>query len=306
MPATLPPLNALKAFESAARTGSYVAAAEELAVSPAAVSQQVRLLEEFLGRKLFTRLNNRILLTEAGSAIAAGSTEALQQIAQLTQQVKRGAARSRLVVSVLPSVAHRWFEKRIADFLVRQGTAPLDLRIEDDPVDFARGAIDLRLCYGTNLYPDHVTLKLLDDEVLPFCGPAYLARNPRAANGMDAVPEDDLIHTDWGPSFVSQPAWSAWFAAQGISRRPEGRGHRVGMSGLALDFARDGVGVALGPRLMAEDDLREGRLVALSRFSIPLAHPYCLVHPRGREKRSDLKNLIGWLCEEGAKIGSAA
>lgn len=296
MPLSLPPLNALRAFEAAARTGSYVAAAEELGVSPAAVSQQVRNLEDFLGKKLFMRFNNRVSLTDAGQIIFVGASDALQSISALTEQVSSGATRSRLVVSVITSVAERWLEPRLAAFALREKSLRIDLRVESDPVDFARHNIDLRICYGTNHYPEMNTIRLLQDEVLPLCSPAYLERNRSArADGMDGVPDDDLIHTNWGPSFVSHPTWHAWFAKSGTARPNDTKGYQVGTSNLALDLARDGVGVALGQRMMAGGDLAAGRLVPLSEIAIALGHPYCLVHPRSKARKAGLQTLIEWL-----------
>jgi len=298
MPLSLPPLNALRAFEAAARTGSYVAAAEELGVSPAAVSQQVRNLEDFLGKKLFMRFNNRVSLTDAGQVVFVGASDALQSISALTEQVSSGATRSRLVVSVITSVAERWLEPRLAAFALREKSLRIDVRVESDPVDFARHNIDLRICYGTNHYPEMNTIRLLQDEVLPLCSPAYLERNPGAkAAGMDGVPDDDLIHTNWGPSFVSHPTWHAWFAKSGIARPNDTKGYQVGVSSLALDLARDGVGVALGQRMMAGGDLAAGRLVPLSAIAIDLGHPYCLVHPRSKARKAGLQALIDWLMQ---------
>ena len=198
MPLSLPPLNGLRAFEAAARNGSYVAAAEELDVSPAAISQQVRHLEDFLGRKLFKRFNNRVVLTDAGQAVFAGSTGALQSISSLTEQVMSGESKSRLIISVLPSIAHRWLEPQLSGLLLSEPRLRVDVRVEDDSVDFARHNIDLRMCYGSNLYPDMTTVLLNFDEVLPLCRPTYLSRNPKAIGGMTHVPDDDLIHTNWG------------------------------------------------------------------------------------------------------------
>ena len=295
MPLSLPPLNALRAFEAAARGGSYVAAANELDVSPAAVSQQVRNLEDFLGRQLFMRFNNRVVLTDAGQAVFAGTASALQAISALTEQVMSGQSKSRLVISVLPSIAQRWLEPQLADFLLHDTAVRVDFRVEDDPVDFARYNIDLRLCYGSNLYPDMTTVLLNHDDVLPLCSPAYLVRNPQAASGMAEVPDDDLIHTNWGPSFVSHPTWHTWFAVEGINRPQESKGYRVGRSSLALDLARDGVGVALGQRLMGGSDIASGRLVALSCRALPLGHPYGLVHPQSKIGKPGLRSLIDWL-----------
>ena len=303
MPLTLPPLNALRAFEAAARTGSYVAAAQELRVSPAAVSQQVRNLEDYLGKKLFTRLNNRVVLTDAGQAVYAGISDSLQSISALTEQVKSGTTRSRLVISSLTSVAERWLEPRLVAFALQHSSIRFDLRIEDDPVDFARHEIDLRISYGTNLYPEMVTTHLLQDEVIPICSSAYLTRNPAAKElGIGAVPDEDLIHTNWGPSFMSHPAWQEWFAKTGLARPIATKGYQVGMSNLALNLARDGVGVALGQRMLATDDLKAGRLVPLSHISMALGHPYCFVHPRNKSQRAGLITLIEWLTESSEPI----
>lgn len=300
MPLSLPPLNALRAFEAAARTGGYVAAAEELGVSPAAVSQQVRNLEDFLGKQLFRRFNNRVLLTDAGQVVFAGASDALQSISALTEQVMSGGTRSRLVISVITSVAERWLEPRLAAFALKEKALRIELRVEGDPVDFARHNIDLRICYGTNIYPEMNTIRLFQDEVLPLCSPSYLERNANAkTQGMDGVPDDDLIHTSWGPSFVSHPTWHAWFAKSGIDRPIDAKGYQVGMSGLSLDLARDGVGVALGQKVMAAGDLAAGRLVPVSDIAIELGHPYCLVHPRSKARRAGLQALIDWLTKDG-------
>lgn len=296
MPLPLPPLNALRAFEAAARSGSYVAAAQELGVSPAAVSQQVKNLEEFLGKQLFRRYNNRIVLTDAGQTIFSGASDALQAISAFTEQVVSGRARSRLVISALPSVAERWMEPKLAAYRRAVPQFRFELRSEEDLVDFVRHDIDLRLSYGMNLYPDMVTIPLVQDEVVPVCSPDYLERNPAAGHmGLAAVPDDDLIHTNWGPTFVSHPTWQAWFAAAGVKRPEETLGYRVGKSSLALDLARDGIGVALGQREMGADEIEAGRLVVIDSRPISLGHPYCLVYPRARARKAGLVDLVNWL-----------
>ncbi len=287
----LPPLNALKSFESAARTGSYVAAAAELKVTPAAVSQQVRHLESFLRRKLFTRLNNRIVLTDAGQAVYAGITPALEEIAALTARVVSGTSRTTLVVSVLPSLAECWFVPAIAGFLKNETSIKIDLRVEEDPVDFAAREIDLRLCYGTNLYPDLSTVPLFRDHVVPMCAPELAA-------GADLSRLDDglLIHTNWGHAFASLPRWAEWFQRHMPGRAvDERKGHRAGSSSLALDFARRGLGVALGQRQLAEEDIAQGRLVILSPAALLLGHDYSAVYPQAKSRRPGLHQLMAYL-----------
>ena len=295
MPLTLPPLNALRAFEAAARSGGYVAAAEELGISAAAVSQHVRRLEEFLGKKVFIRLNNRVVLTDAGQALYEGVGSALQMISDTTEQQMLRRSRARLVVSCIGSLAERWLLPRLAGYARAHPGFRFDLRVEADPVDFARHDIDLRLAYDPGQYPDQARAALAHDRVLPLCSPGWLARNP-GVEGMAQVAAEDLLHTSWGPDFGSLPSWPGWFAEASLSAPPlSAQGFQSGSSALVLDMAREGLGVALGQALLAEDDLAAGRLVALSDVSLPLGHAYGLVWPHARARKRHLAGLVEWL-----------
>ena len=287
----LPPLNALRAFESAARNGGYVAAARELGVTPAAISQQVRHLEAHLGRRLFQRHNNRITLTDAGQAIFADTARVFADLLRIDAQAREGRSPARLVVSCLPSLAEGWLMPRLA---MAEDAAPLDLRIESDPVAFARDSIDLRLCYGAGLYPDLVQVPLFRDAVLPMAAPALAARWPE-------VPDSALIHTDWGPGFASHPAWRDWFAAHAPARPApiRGTGHRIGGSYLALRLAAGGQGVVLGQRALAAAMLARGELVALSPLALPLGHDYVAVHSPARARNPGLQRMLELLAAPG-------
>ncbi|MBN8629458.1 MAG: LysR family transcriptional regulator [Rhodobacterales bacterium] len=301
MPLTLPPLNALRAFEAAARTGSYVAAAEELGVSAAAISQQIRKLEDYLGKQMFTRMNNRVVLTDAGNAIREGTAAALQMISDSTEQLVSDRSRSRLMISTIDSVAEKWLVTRLASYCREHPEFRFELRVEPDPADFARHNIDLRIGYGPSQYPEHSIVLIEQDVVLPLCSPAYLERNPAAAkDGMAAVPEDDLLHTSWGESFGSHPTWHSWFVKAKLKPPLVTRGFQVGRSSLALDLALGGLGVALGQRMMAKDDISAGRLVALSDISIALGYPYCLAYPRAKGRKRHLVALATWLTDPAA------
>ncbi len=283
----LPPLNALKSFESAARTGSYVAAAAELSVTPAAVSQQVRHLETYLGRTLFTRFNNRISLTDAGQSIYAGITPALEDIAALTQRVLAGSSRAKLVVSVVPSLAECWFMPAFAAFMAKS-TLRIDLRVENDPVDFAGGEIDLRLCYGSALYPGLKSVTLFRDEVVPLCDPALASQL-----ALNSTEDSLFVHTNWGRDFASHPSWDEWFTKFLPQRRIDpAKGHRVGSSQLAIDFAVRGLGIALGQRSLAEEHLHAGRLAVLNPHALPLGHDYCAIYPHTKARKAGLLQLI--------------
>ena len=155
-----PPLNALRAFEVAARHLSFVQAGKELGVTSAAVSQQVRNLEDHVGKRLFIRQGNQIVLTDAGREIYPRLEQALGEMAALTEQLRDGAARPRLVISVLPSVADHWLAPALRGFVSRGG---LDIRVEDDPVGFGREGADIRITYGSTYYSGQHVEELFAD-----------------------------------------------------------------------------------------------------------------------------------------------
>jgi len=296
MPLTLPPLNALRAFEAAARTGSYVAAAEELGVSGAAISQHIRKLEEFLGKDMFIRLNNRVVLTDAGHAIFAGTAGALQIISDATGELMLDHSRSQLVISSIESVAEKWLLPHLAAYSRANPGFRFDIRVEPDPVDFARHNIDLRLCYGAGHYPDQQVTPLAQDTVRPMSSPAYLARNPEVqSGGIAAIPAAHLLHPSWGASFGSHPTWRAWYLKAGFTPPSDKGGFQVGRSSLVIDMAREGLGVALAQQMLAATDLAAGHLVPLSEVTLDLGHPYCLAWPRSKARKKDLLAVANWL-----------
>lgn len=291
-PRRLPPLNAIKAFESVARLGSLSLAARELSVTPGAVSQQLRVLGDFFGKALFVRRHNRLQLTDAGLSVFAETAEIIDRLSAMTARLLQGEQRASVVVSALPSVAVRWLNRTLGAFLAEAPKVSCELRVEDDPVDFTRYHIDLRLSYGEHLYPELVTLPLLRDEVTPLCSPAYLKRVALDPDDPASLPERDLIHMDWGASFASYPTWSEWFAAAGKPRPVGLRGHKTSMSSLAIDLALAGAGIALGQRFLAERDLAEGGLVAPFATRLPLAHPYCLVYPHAKAEKRIVMEVV--------------
>ncbi|MDB5659248.1 MAG: hypothetical protein JWS10_1863 [Cypionkella sp.] len=296
MPLKLPPLNALRAFEAAARTGSYVAAAEELGVSGAAISQHIRKLEEFMGKEMFVRMNNRVVLTDAGQSMFAGTADALQIISDVTGELMLDHSRSQLVISTIESVAEKWLLPRLAGYAHINPEFRFDLRVEPDPVDFARHNIDLRLGYGSGQYPDQQVILIARDTVQPMCSPSYLARNPSVRDqGMLAVPATDLLHTSWGVAFGSNPTWRSWYVKAGMKPPSDTGGIQVGRSGLAVDMARGGLGVALAQRMLAASDVTSGLLVPLSDVTLDLGHPYFLAHPHSKARKRSLLAVIAWI-----------
>lgn len=293
----LPPLNAVKVFEVAARMGSFVLAASELGVSSAAVSQQVRHLEEFLGRKLFVRAGNRITLTDAGHAIYPQTSRALNDIAAMTTRILEGDLHSRrLVVSVPFSLAESWLAPKLSELLEFHPQLSIDIRVEDDPVDLVRHDIDLRVSYGDYHYPGLEVIPLVHDEVIPMCTPEFWDVHGNQEFDLAQVQQNLFIHTHWGINYASHPTWHDWFSQASISHYPDPKlGRRSGLSSLSISLARLGQGIALGQKLMARSDLESGRLITLSSVSLRLGHPYCAFVPSAKTGRADIKRMLALL-----------
>lgn len=289
----LPPLNAIRAFEVAARAGSFTLAATELGVSSAAVSQQIRNLEDWFGKQLFVRNGNRIMLTDAGHAIYPQTARALGEIAAVGRRMLEGGLRTRLVVSVPFSLAELWLAPRLAVLLDGFPHMAIDVRVEDDPVDVVRQNIDLRISYGDYHYPALRMVRLVHDDVLPLASPEFWRRHGNEALDLSTLHESQFIHTNWGPNYASHPTWADWFAAAGGNRAPDpSHGRRVGLSSLAIGAARLGLGVALGQRAMAGADVEAGRLIALSTVSVRLGQPYCAFMLPAKAVRADIAGLV--------------
>ncbi|CAN7447473.1 LysR substrate-binding domain-containing protein [Mesorhizobium amorphae] len=300
----LPSLRGLQAFEAAARCGSFAAAAEELSVSAAAVSQLIRTVEDQMGRKLFLRVNRRAVLTDAGREMLPRLTTAFEEIGSVSRELGGAELRSRLVVSVPPSMAMGWLSTRLAKFVAGHGAVDIALRGEDDPVSFDHDLIDIRLSYGRSHYRDEVTEEIVRDAVYPVCAPAVALEpgtareigGPETAGTLAGLP---LIHTDWGPTGASFPSWRSWFEAAGMAPSRAGqRGLSANSSRAALDLAISGLGVALAQGIYCAEALEDGRLVRPVARALVLSQTYCLTIPQRSIRREVVAAFRTWLTEE--------
>lgn len=293
-----PSLKGLQAFEAAARRGSFAAAATELSVSPAAVSQLIRALEDQVNRKLFHRTKRRVHLTEAGLEILPRVTAAFEDLKAVSQQLAGVLPRARLTVSLPPSAATGWLSTRIAGFIGAQGPVDLALRGEEDPVAFERDMIDIRMTYGRHHYRAQDSEEIVTDAVYPVCAPAFLAEHG-PFDRVAALLEAPLIHTDWGPSAASFPTWRSWFEAAGIPpQRQAERGLVANSSKVAMDLAISGLGLALSQGIFAARPMAEGRLVRPSGQALGLAQAYCLTIPQRSANKPVVAAFKAWLIEE--------
>lgn len=292
----LPPLNSVKAFEAAARLGSFVSAAAELGVTSVAIGQQVRNLETYFGKQLFSRHGNRIVLTDAGQSIYPQTSRALGELSEMSARIQERDQQALLVVSAPSSVADLWLPSKLVNFFACFPQMAIDIRVDEDPVDLAKLAIDIRISYGNFQYPELQKTPLFHDEVTPLCTPEFMVRHGINGTDLTKIHESAFIHTHWGPSYVSHPTWSDWFAQLGIERHPHpSRGRRVGLSSLALSMARMGLGIALGQKKLALKDLEAGRLVCLSQESIQLGQPYCAYVSPTNQQRADVGRFIEFI-----------
>lgn len=294
----LPSLRSLQAFEAAARSGSFASAAEELAISPAAVSQLIATLEDHVGRKLFHRINRRAVLTEAGREVLPRLTLAFEELQGVIRELAGSGRRARLVVSVPPSVAMGWLTARLPAFIAIHGEADISLRGEEEPIAFERDLVDLRLSYGHFHDRDHAAEPIAVDAAHPVCTPQFLARHGqiKTAGALARLP---LIHTDWGPVAAAFPSWRQWFESAAVTPGREiQRGLSVNSSAAALDLALQGQGVALCQGLFAARPLEEGRLIRPLAHALTLAQPYCLTVPQRSARRAIVLAFRDWFVGE--------
>lgn len=287
MAKTLAPLNALRAFEAAARTGSFTNAARELCVSSAAISQQVKLLEDHWGKTLFVRQGNRIALTEAGLTAYPPLEASMTALVDLSNTMRETERARSLVLSAPHSVAETWLASALGKLDFDTLGVPLQIKIEDDPIDFARDKIDLRVFYGHQLYSDYRVDTLFSDKLIGVVAPSFAKEN-----GLDPKTYDDqhLIHSDWGSDYASSPNWST--ALPGVRLINHGVGLRVAASSTALQFARHGWGAALLPSKMAQSDLEMQNVVALEMKPIAITHDYLIAYPNRLARNPAIQLII--------------
>jgi len=284
----LPSLNGLRAFESAARLGSFAAAGEELAVTQAAVSRMVRLLEERLGYALFERHANRLALTSQGRTLLPGLTSAFDAIATLAAQIGSMTSSRALTVGVGTSFAMRWliprlgsFQARHPDIEVRVATGGAQHPIRDD---WTCGIV-----LGDGQWPGYEALALFSADLFPVCTPAIARRMKAPAD----LRNETLLQ-------VAHQAddWPSWLRAAGLKLRPEKRGPRFDNYALALQAAVDGLGVAIGLRPYVGDDIAAGRLVAPFAMTVPKDKAWYLIASPARRDDPSFAAFRDWLLAE--------
>lgn len=292
-------LNALRAFEAAARHSSFAAAAEELHVTPSAVSQQVRALEDYLGIALFTRSGGSIAMTAQARASYPDIRQGLARLSLGLETMRNTWREQAVTLSVPSSFASKWLLPRIDRF--RQAYPDLDLRLDttDRLADYAAEGIDLGVRYGRGGYAGLDGEQLLGEEVSPVCSPRLLplpAGWPDAARAFDVV----LIHDttiDFEPAF---PTWRSWFSARGMTAPDSTRNLHFNSTVLAIQAAIDGHGLLLGRSVAVAGDLEAGRLVRPFADALPTGCAYFVLHVPGALERAPVRAVRDWLFAEAS------
>jgi LysR family transcriptional regulator, glycine cleavage system transcriptional activator len=309
----LPPLNALRAFVAAARHLSFATAAKELHVTPAAISHQIKGLEERLGRRLFRRLTRGLELTRAGQTLLPKLREGFDRLGEALDEMRAIEEPGTLAVSAAPSFATRWLAPRLHRFVaahpdldvtINASTRLIDPKKEDiasgdalagSPMENA----DIVVRFGTGAYPGFRVDKFLSVAVTPMCSPRLAAGERRLHSAAD-LRHHVLIH-DNVTFDDGRQLWDAWLEAAGVEGVDTSRGLRFSHALLALDAAADGIGVALGMPVLAASDLASGRLIAPLKLSLPLKFAYYIVSDEPASERSDVAAFRNWLLAEAAR-----
>lgn len=300
MALNIPGTRALKTFEAAARHLNFTRAADELGLTPAAVSHQIKEIEDQLGVALFTRTSRTIRLTDGGVVLLDATVDALDLLtraAARARKMERGTSLLRLTLS--PTFASKWLMPRLASF--RKTYSDIDLRfdITDSVRDFDLDDVDVGVRFGAGKYPGLVSHRLFDDVVIPVCSPALLSGELPLREPRDLL-NHTLCHVDWSLQGLTWPTWGMWMAAAGIEDFDDSRCLVFDDSAHAVQAALDGSAVALADFAMVASDLSTGRLVRPFDLGIRYGpeFAYFLVYSERHADDPRIAAFRAWLLEQ--------
>ncbi len=290
----LPPLNALRAFEAAARHLSFTRAAEELNVTQAAVSHQVKALEQRLGIKFFTRRGRTLILTAEAQRYLPAVRDAFDRLSTATNQLLAPNSGSTLTVSLIASFAAQWLVPRIARFRDLHPTIDVRLHAVDELIDFSRDDVDVAIRYGRGVWSGLRIDKLLDEKIFPVCSPALLT-GPKALKELGDLRHHELLHE--GGVRID---WRTWLAAAGVPQVDSSRGTVFSHGYMVVQAAVNGQGVAMARTSLVNAELADGRLVVPFDMALPSEHAHYVVCPTATAEQPKIVAFRDWLFAEVA------
>lgn len=298
-PRHLAPLNALRAFEAAARCLSFQAAASQLFVTPAAVSHQVKRLEAYLGVELFQRGHRSVELTTEGKALATSLGE-LFGLLDLALDRATAPTAAHLRVSTMESFAAKWLAPRLHRF--HRDCPDLKVRVEtsNEHADFVRAGIDVAIRYGPGGYTGVCAEHFMDAPVFPVCAPSLTSNGRTLPTTVDDLRHHTLLHDESATGRPGVPDWPAWLEAYGAKPVDAARGPVFASIYLAQEAAVAGHGIALGLAPLVAEDLRSGRLAKPFEHSLANAYAFWIVRRRGADHNPAIDAFCRWLRKEAS------
>lgn len=293
----LPPLKSLQAFEAAARWLSFSKAADELFVTPAAISLQIKQLETFLGVTLFHRLTRAVELTDEARAVLPLLTEGFDKFSEAIDRLAVDEEAGLLVVSSAPTFAIKWLVHHLMDFSDKYPDIDVRLDASLEMRDFKRDGIDVSIRLGTGNYPGLRSVRILDEEVSPVCSPSLLT-NGQPLKTIDDLLHHRLLHVEWGALTSHSPDWRLWAKAAGAEHLNVERGPQFSVETMAIEAAINGDGVALVSHASVVEDIKAGRLVRPFDFAVQSDLAYWLVCPEKHMERAKVCAFCDWLHNE--------
>jgi len=289
----MPSLTALEFFDATVRYMSFTRAAADLNVTQSAVSRQIRALEEFLGQPLFHRVKQRLVLTEAGDAYAAAVRDLLNQAEAATVQVMAYNGKGGvLTVALLPTFGSRWLVPRLGDFIARHRDIQLNLVTQVKPFDFTGSGIDAAIHFGDDVWPDAVCHRLLGEVIVPVGAPSLIGDPSRLAQPQE-VKQYPLLQLSSRPQ-----AWLDWLRAVGVKASEDVHGPRFEEFHMVIQAAIAGLGLAVLPRFLIQEELSSGRLAVAIDRPVTSTQAYYLVHPEGKGDLYKVCVFRDWLLEQ--------
>lgn len=291
------PLNALRAFEASARHLSFVKAADELSVTPAAVSHLVKKLEEYLGFPLFRRRSRGLLLVESGQSLLSELSEVFLHLDKAMERVIDSDSRGTLTLSVAPTFAVMWLIPRLQKFYAVH--PDIDVRISTSLglVDFQRDDFDAAIRLGGGQWFGLEAIKLFDESVTPMCSPRLLEGSDKL-NRPDDLRKHVLLHNHSMDFDPESPTWEKWLEAAGATGVDASRGTHFSLPDHGLQAAIDGAGVVLGWRFLSANDVAAGRVVEPFDLTMSLGSGFYLVYPEASSLRPNITALRDWLMQQ--------
>jgi LysR family glycine cleavage system transcriptional activator len=306
------PLNALRAFEVAARHKSFSKAAEELHVTPAAISQQIKTLEDYIGTPLFHRLSRGIALTKAAESALPALNEGFSGVAEGMHRLRSGTDENRLDVWMAPSFASKWLMPRLNRFTAKHPEIDLRITASGDLIDqdstviqsqakhFHHKGVDIAIRFGDGHYDGCNVETLMPACVVPLCSPGLVPNIQQSRRQPEEILQHTLLHDE--TDYEGRPTWSDWLHKAGVKHDKPDSGLHFNHVSLALEAACDGQGVVLSLEQLARTDIERGRLVIPFDLRIKLESAYHIISLTNPDQNPGVNAFKQWLLDEAANL----